>query len=113
MDASGIRKLESAKRLQTEAYRAWFVGLMCNTIAGFYTLWRLKERERRVDKNEGEGVVEGKKIVRYVLAPRLRMMIRCSGADVMQGTRCGQSSARLRSLRFDDTGFSYWLCESG
>ncbi|KAG8532926.1 uncharacterized protein KY384_002804 [Bacidia gigantensis] len=64
LDATGIRPMESAKRLQREAYKAWFAGLMFNTIAGFYTLWRLKERESKIDKNEGEGVVEGKKIVK-------------------------------------------------
>ena len=74
MDASGIRKFESAKRLQREAYRAWMVGLMCSAISGFYTLWRLKERERRVDRKEGEGVVEGNKIVRYAVLLSLRLM---------------------------------------
>ena len=64
LDSSGIRPLESAKRLQKEAYRAWFTGLLFNTIAGFYTLWRLKQREQGIDKNEGEGVVESKKILK-------------------------------------------------
>jgi len=52
------------KRLQQEAYRAWFVGLMFNTVAGMYTLWQLRQREQGVDKNDGEGVVESKKIVK-------------------------------------------------
>lgn len=57
--------MASAKRLQQEAYRAWFVGLMFNTVAGAYTLWQLRQREQDVDKNEGEGVVESKKIAKY------------------------------------------------
>ena len=58
--------MASAKRLQQEAYRAWFAGLTCNAIAGLYTLWQLRQREQSVDKNEGEGVVESKKIMKSV-----------------------------------------------
>jgi peroxin-11B len=50
--------------LQKEAYRAWFAGLMFSTIAGFYTLWQIRQRQQNVDKNEGEGVVESKKLVK-------------------------------------------------
>ena len=57
--------MTSAKRLQQEAYRAWLVGLMFNAVAGAYTLWNLKQREQSIDKSEGEGVVESKKIVKY------------------------------------------------
>ena len=64
LDSSGIRPMESAKRLQREAYRAWFFGLTFSTISGFYALWRLRLREQTIDKNDGEGVVEGKKILR-------------------------------------------------
>lgn len=60
--------MASAKRLQQEAYRAWFTGLMFNTVAGFYTLWQLRQREQNIDKNDGEGVVESKKIVKYGLS---------------------------------------------
>lgn len=64
LDAAGIRPLASAKRLQQEAYRAWFAGLACNAVAGLYTLWQLRQREQSIDKNEGEGVVESKKIMK-------------------------------------------------
>ena len=64
LDATGIRPIASAKRLQQEAYRAWFVGLVCNAMAGFYTLYNLRQREASIDKNDGEGVVESKKIVK-------------------------------------------------
>ena len=66
LDAAGIRPLTSAKRLQQEAYRAWFAGITCNAIAGLYTLWQLRQREQNIDKNEGEGVVESKKILKSV-----------------------------------------------
>lgn len=67
LDAAGIRPLASAKRLQQEAYRAWFAGLTFNAIAGFYTLWQLRSKERQVDKSDGEGVVESKKLARYTI----------------------------------------------
>lgn len=60
--------MASAKRLQQEAYRAWFAGLTCNAIAGLYILWQLRQREQRIDKNEGEGVVESKKIMKSVFS---------------------------------------------
>lgn len=65
LDTAGIRPMASAKRLQQEAYRAWFVGLVFNTVAGVYTLWQLRQREQNIDRKEGEGVVESKKIIRY------------------------------------------------
>ena len=40
-------------------------GLMFNAIAGFYSLWQLRQREEKVNKKEGESVVEGKKLERY------------------------------------------------
>ena len=66
LDAAGIRPLSSAKRLQKEAYRAWFTGLTLNAIAGLYTLWQLRQREQNIDKSDGEGVVESKKLARCV-----------------------------------------------
>jgi peroxin-11B len=66
LDASGIKKLASAKKLQEHAYRAWFGGLMCSAIAGVYSLWRLRERERSLDRKIGEGAAEAKMIERYV-----------------------------------------------
>ena len=56
--------MASAKRLQKEAYRAWMTGLIFNAVAGFYSLWRLGQREEKINKKEGEGVVEGKKLER-------------------------------------------------
>jgi hypothetical protein len=65
VDALGFKKLDSAKKLQEYAYRAWMSGLVCSVVAGVYTLYRLQERQKTVDRKEGEGVVEAKKIERY------------------------------------------------
>ena len=62
LDAAGIRKSPSAKKFQTEAYRFWAIGILCSVVAQLYTQYRLKEREAKVDKKEGEGVVESKRI---------------------------------------------------
>ena len=56
--------MASAKRLQQEAYRFWFAGLSFNVVAGLYTLWQIRQKEAGVDKSNGEGVVESKKLVR-------------------------------------------------
>ena len=64
LDTAGIKKFDGAKRLQQEAYRAWMLGLVFNAVAGCYGLWQLREREQRINKKEGEGVVEAKKLQR-------------------------------------------------
>ena len=66
LDTAGIRPLASAKRLQQEAYKAWFIGLTFNTVAGLYTLFQLRQRELSINKKDGEGVVESKKVAKYV-----------------------------------------------
>jgi hypothetical protein len=76
IDVIGIRKLSSAKRLQDSAYRSWAAGLIFSTVAGIYTLVRLQEKEKTIDRKEGEGVVEAKKIEKYgvpCLLPALGM----------------------------------------
>ncbi|MCJ1313588.1 Peroxisomal membrane protein PMP27 [Agyrium rufum] len=74
IDAAGIKSLSSAKRLQKEAYRAWFMGLSFNAIAGIYTLWRLRQRELSLDKKEGEGVVESKKLQRERTSTNIQLI---------------------------------------
>lgn len=66
LDSAGIRQSANAKRLQREAFKAWLVGLTFNVVAGLYTLFQLQQREQGIDKNDGEGVVESKKLARYV-----------------------------------------------
>lgn len=67
IDTIGVRKLASAKRLQEHAYRSWMAGLVCSAVAGVYTLFRLREKEKTLDRKEGEGVVEAKKLEKYVV----------------------------------------------
>lgn len=68
VDVIGVRKLDSAKRLQDSAYRCWMSGLLCSVVAGVYTLYRLGEKEKSIDRKEGDGAVEAKKIEKYVLS---------------------------------------------
>lgn len=62
LDAVGIRPSNAAKRLQREAYKAWLTGILFNTVLGIYTLYRLHRRQQRLDRKEGEGAVEMKKL---------------------------------------------------
>ncbi|KAJ5899501.1 peroxin PEX11-2 [Penicillium taxi] len=74
VDVIGYRKLASVKRLQDSAYRSWAVGLVCSAVAGVYTLFRLKEKEKAINRKEGEGVVEAKKIERELSAARIQLI---------------------------------------
>ncbi|KAK7755090.1 Peroxisomal membrane protein PMP27 [Diatrype stigma] len=62
LDAAGVRRWDGAKRAGREAARFWAAGLACSVVAQAYTLYRLREREAKLDKKEGEGVVESKRI---------------------------------------------------
>ncbi|KAL9060592.1 MAG: hypothetical protein Q9162_000543 [Coniocarpon cinnabarinum] len=74
--ATGIQTFEksNAARWQERAYRAWFAGLTCNVVAGLYQLVRLGQRERGIDRKEGEGVVESKRVERERSAVRLQLL---------------------------------------
>ncbi|KAI1079895.1 peroxisomal biogenesis factor 11 [Whalleya microplaca] len=74
LDSLGVRKWEGAKRAQREAFRFWAAGLLCSVVAQVYTLYRLREREAKVDKKEGEGVVESKRIVIERTASQLQLV---------------------------------------
>jgi len=65
-DSVGIRKFEGAARLQKEAYRAWFAGLLCNVAAGVYTLYHLQvAAKKKTDSQDAEKAVEMKKLEKY------------------------------------------------
>ncbi|KAF1809735.1 peroxisomal biogenesis factor 11 [Eremomyces bilateralis CBS 781.70] len=74
VDAAGIRSYSAAKRLQREAYKFWIAGLVFNTTAGLYTLYQLKQRAAAVDKKDGEGVVESKKLERERTATTMQLV---------------------------------------
>lgn len=94
IDAIGIRKLASAKRLQDAAYRSWAAGLIFSTVAGIYTLVRLQEKEKTIDRKEGEGVVEAKKIEKYGFGLDLGVMDVIDANDFLRE----RSAARIQLL---------------
>lgn len=101
LDAAGIRPSNSAKRLQREAAKAWLVGLLFSTVSGIYSLFQLQQRQQTMDKKEGEGLIESKKLERYVSRPSLvtekwSLEARLTGST--QGTSSSQDSAHLRPL---------------
>ncbi|KAI9782877.1 MAG: Peroxisomal membrane protein PMP27 [Peltula sp. TS41687] len=74
LDVAGIRPSESAKRLQRLANKASLTGLMFNTVAGVYSLARLRRREEGLDGKEGEGVLEGKRLMRERTATNIQLL---------------------------------------
>ncbi|KAI6353824.1 hypothetical protein MCOR25_008870 [Pyricularia grisea] len=74
LDAAGIRPSKNAARLSREAFRFWAFGLTFSVVGQLYALWRLKEREARVDRKEGEGVVEAKRIAIERAAARTQLI---------------------------------------
>ncbi|ODA82248.1 hypothetical protein RJ55_00755 [Drechmeria coniospora] len=61
-DAIGARKWQGAQNAQRQAYRFWAMGLVFSLASQLYTLYRLKQREAKIDRKDGEGVVESKRI---------------------------------------------------
>ncbi|KAH0558683.1 hypothetical protein GP486_004666 [Trichoglossum hirsutum] len=74
LDASGIKSISIVNRVQREAYKAWLVGLLFNTVAGLYTLHQLRRREQNIDKKDGEGLVECKRLERERAATNLQLI---------------------------------------
>lgn len=73
-DIIGVRKVENLKKLSETAAKAWLSGLACSAVAGVYTLWRLGEKEKTIDRKEGEGVVEAKKVQKDRSAARIQLV---------------------------------------
>ncbi|AEO64317.1 uncharacterized protein THITE_2110343 [Thermothielavioides terrestris NRRL 8126] len=72
-DALGVSKNPRARRLQELAYRCWAVGLVFSVLGQLYTLRQLRLREAAVDRKEGEGVLESKRIAMERTASRLQL----------------------------------------
>ena len=69
IDQVGIRKFEGAAKLQREAYRAWLAGLLCNVVAGIYTLYNMQlEAKKQTESADAEKAVELKKLEKYAKA---------------------------------------------
>ena len=74
-DQAGIKKFEGAARMQREAYRAWFAGLLFNIAAGAYALYQLQaEEQNKKSSSDGEKAVAIKTIEKYVYHVRNAMM---------------------------------------
>ncbi|KAK8182237.1 peroxisomal biogenesis factor 11 [Phyllosticta citribraziliensis] len=74
LDAIGARKSASIKSIQESAYKAWMAGLLCNVVAGVYSLVQLRQRGGAVDEKEAESVVEKKKIEREANAAKIQLV---------------------------------------
>jgi len=64
LDAMGVKKYESAKRLQATAYRFWFTGLVASALAGIYSLYQLSQRTKQIDEKDPDGKMEKVKIAK-------------------------------------------------
>ncbi|OAA62944.1 peroxin-11 Pex11-Penicillium chrysogenum [Cordyceps fumosorosea ARSEF 2679] len=73
-DVLGVRKIQNVKSLTANASRAWAVGLVFSVVAQAYTLFRLRQREAQLDRKDGEGVVESKRIKIERAASHLQLL---------------------------------------
>ncbi|PNS15116.1 Peroxisomal bioproteinsis factor 11 [Sphaceloma murrayae] len=67
LDAAGVRKSESAKSMQRQAYQFWALGLAASVVSGVYSLYKIQTENKSVIENQGtdaEKKVEGKKVLR-------------------------------------------------
>ncbi|KAL7275119.1 Peroxisomal membrane protein PMP27 [Rhizina undulata] len=74
LDATGLWKGKSGKKLQEQAYKAWMFGIIFSLVGGVYTLYSLTEKEKAVKKTEAEGKVEGERIVRERKATQIQLL---------------------------------------
>lgn len=61
--------MASSKRLLQQAYKCWLAGLLFNVVGGIYQLNLLRQRRTALtleQEKTGEGVVEVKKLQKYV-----------------------------------------------
>lgn len=64
--AAGIYKSEKMKKLSKTAQKFWAMGLICSVLSGTIQKARLRAAAKSVDRKEGEGVVEAKRLEKYV-----------------------------------------------
>lgn len=101
-DALGVVRWRRAPAAQRQAYRCWALTLVFSLAAQLYTLRRLARREAAINRKDGEGVVEGKRIkVSVLYAPLLARP--ASGKMLTPTPRqreiCQPPPAALRPLR--------------
>ncbi|QDS72124.1 hypothetical protein FKW77_003846 [Venturia effusa] len=73
LDVVGIKKFQNVKQISRQATKFWMVGLLCNALAGFYKLYQLQQQSQMVNKKEGEGAVEGKRMEKEWNATSLQL----------------------------------------
>ncbi|KAE9964950.1 hypothetical protein BLS_007971 [Venturia inaequalis] len=73
LDVVGIKKFQNVKQISRQATKFWMTGLLCNAFAGFYKLYQLKQQSQLVNKKEGEGAVEGKRMEKEWNATSLQL----------------------------------------
>ncbi|CAK7264411.1 Peroxisomal membrane protein PMP27 [Sporothrix epigloea] len=86
-ESLGVRKLGDralATRLKRDATRLWTVGLLCSVFIQLSTLRRLQARETLLDRKDGEGVVESKRIAKERTASHLQLI--CDACDLTNTT---------------------------
>lgn len=64
VDAMGVKKYESAKRLQVSAYKFWLLGLVSSALAGIYANYKLNTRVKQISEKDAEGKLEKAKIAK-------------------------------------------------
>merc|ERR1711977_311573 len=70
----GIRKSPMTQRLAKEAYRCWMFGLLFSAVSGTYSLYNLRQQQKRISKEDGEGVVAAKRIEKERAAINLQLL---------------------------------------
>lgn len=73
----GVKPLANralATRMRREAYRFWTMGLLFSVLTQMYTLRRLRARETLIDRKDGEGVVESKRIIMERTASQIQLL---------------------------------------
>ncbi|TID20693.1 peroxisomal biogenesis factor 11 [Venturia nashicola] len=73
LDVVGIKKFQNVKQISRQATKFWMTGLLFNAFAGFYKLYQLNQQSQMVNKKEGEGAVEGKRMEKEWNATSLQL----------------------------------------
>lgn len=74
LGVSSLANRSLAARLKRDSMRLWTAGLLFSVAAQAYTLRRLQAREAHIDRKDGEGVVESKRIAKERQASNLQLL---------------------------------------
>ncbi|PFH59146.1 hypothetical protein XA68_12749 [Ophiocordyceps unilateralis] len=93
-DALGLVKSPRTPVIQRQAYRCWAAGILFSIAAQLYSLRLLRRREAGIDRKDGEGVVESKRIAFERSASQMQLL--CDLCDLTIPT------SALGWVAFDD-----------